>query len=121
MKFYKLLIVLQSSYLLITAVWPIAHIESFMDVTGPKTDIWLVKTVGALLIPVAAALFFQPNRPNRTSFLLGGGTAISFIVINFYYALNDIIADIYLIDGVVQILFFLCWTISGILYRQKVM
>ncbi|HEY0742010.1 MAG TPA: hypothetical protein VGD40_11140, partial [Chryseosolibacter sp.] len=99
MKFYRLVIGIQSGYMLITAVWPIVHIESFMDVTGPKNDIWLVKTVGALLIPMAFALFLQMfTKRNVTALILGGGSAIAFSAIDFYYALNDVISDIYLAD-----------------------
>ena len=48
MKPYRLLLRLQGIFYLLTGIWPVLHIESFMAVTGPKTDIWLVKTVGLL-------------------------------------------------------------------------
>lgn len=56
MNFLRILVAVQGMYMLITAVWPIVHIHSFMEVTGYKTDVWLVKTVGALLIPMALAI-----------------------------------------------------------------
>ena len=36
-------------YYLITGVWPLLSIGTFEKVTGPKTDRWLVKTVGILV------------------------------------------------------------------------
>lgn len=78
-----------------------------MDVTGYKTDIWLVKTVGALLIPIAACLyshlFIETN--HTPALILGAFTAAAFISIDFHYALNDVISDIYLADGLLELLF----------------
>jgi hypothetical protein len=111
MKQLRTLILTQSIYIFITAVWPILHIESFMAVTGDKTDIWLVKTVGALLIPVATCLsmYLFIHSDIRPAFVLGTLTCISFITVDFYYALNDVISDVYLLDGVVQLLFLAAW------------
>jgi hypothetical protein len=98
-------------YILITALWPIVHIKSFMEVTGYKTDIWLVKTVGALLIPVAVCLLsnlFIRTDP-RPAIILGSLTAIAFMCIDFYYVLADVISDIYLADAVVECIFLILW------------
>jgi hypothetical protein len=110
-RFIKNVLLIQAAYIFITAVWPIVHIESFILVTGPKTDIWLVKTVGALLIPVALCLFTYSflNIDKRPAFVLGAGTSVAFITIDFYYALNDVIADIYLLDGIIEIAFLIFW------------
>jgi hypothetical protein len=32
-----------------TGLWPLVSIGTFQQVTGPKTDLWLVKTVGVLI------------------------------------------------------------------------
>ncbi|WP_276370899.1 hypothetical protein [Chryseolinea sp. H1M3-3] len=111
MNVFKSLIIVQSSYTFITAAWPIVHIQSFMEVTGYKTDVWLVKTVGALLIPVASCLFsfLWIWRDRRPAVILGVLTCLAFISIDFYYALTDVISDIYLVDGFVQIVFLFCW------------
>jgi hypothetical protein len=82
-----------------------------MEVTGYKTDIWLVKTVGALLIPVSVTLyshlFIESDR--RPAFILGSLAAAAFICIDFYYALTDVISDIYLADGAVELVFLMMW------------
>src|SRR4051812_37393809 len=46
----------QAVYFSVTGVWPIVHIHSFMAVTGPKRDLWLVRTVGALITAVAVPI-----------------------------------------------------------------
>jgi hypothetical protein len=40
----------------VTALWPFVSLRTFTIVTGPKTDVWLVKTVGALLVVIGIAL-----------------------------------------------------------------
>jgi hypothetical protein len=52
MKLFRIVLWVQTIYYLLTAIWPLADIESFMLVTGRKTDIWLVKTVSVLLLAV---------------------------------------------------------------------
>lgn len=121
MKLFRPLIVVQSIYILITAIWPLVHIESFMRVTGYKEDIWLVKTVGALLIPVGTCLgmhlFIRTDY--RTALVLGSFTAIAFSCIDFYYALKDVIADIYMADGVLQLVFLSVWIYIFFINRQR--
>jgi hypothetical protein len=63
-RFASAILWVQGLYFLITGVWPIVHIDSFLAVTGPKTDHlntelgdhWLVITVGALIAAIAASL-----------------------------------------------------------------
>jgi hypothetical protein len=108
-------------YIFITAVWPIIDIESFMMVTGPKTDIWLVKTVGALLIPVSITMMVNLVAVNNKWPLitLAAGTAIAFICVDCYYALNDVISDIYLADAAVEFIFLIGWMIYAIKYNSR--
>lgn len=120
LKFFRLLIGIQATYIMTTALWPLLHIESFMDVTGDKRDVWLVKTVGALLIPVAICLFthllFQTD--HRPAMVLGLLTALAFACIDFYYALTDVISDIYMADGMLELLFAAGWLYFASLARQ---
>ena len=108
---YRLLLAVQSPYYLLTAVWPLVDIESFMWVTGYKKDIWLVKTVSVLLLPVSlvffAALFRQ--MPLLVMALLAGGCAVGLAAIDFYYTGNGTISNVYRVDGYLQAVFFLGW------------
>lgn len=119
MKSHSVLARIQSLYILVTAIWPLVDIDSFMAVTGPKTDVWLVKTVGALLLLISLSMLaqLQLKADYRLLALSGGGTAIAFIVIDFYYALNDVISDIYLADGILEIGFLSGWLYILILRR----
>jgi hypothetical protein len=47
---------LQAAYFLVTGLWPIVSRPTFEAVTGPKTDYWLVRTVGALASVIGTTL-----------------------------------------------------------------
>lgn len=119
-KLLRWLLWSHATYILITAVWPIVDIESFMAVTGPKRDVWLVKTVGALLIPVAATLysFLIIDTDRRPAILLGSLTALSFTIIDIYYAVSDVIPDIYLADAGVELIFLVGWIVVASAYKS---
>ncbi len=110
-KAFRSLLIVQSIYTFITGVWPLIHIESFIAATGPKEDIWLVKTVGAMLIPVSFALiaFLWIKASRIPAILLGGLTAVVFAVIDFHYALADVISNVYMLDGILQLFFIVRW------------
>jgi hypothetical protein len=113
MRLFKLLLLAQGTYILTTAIWPLIHIESFMFVTGPKQDIWLVKTVGALLIPIGICLLSFVFNPRNwiSAMLLGLLTSLSFMIIDFYYSLTDVISDIYIVDGLLELVFLTGWLV----------
>ena len=119
MKHLRLLLAVQTLYYLITAIWPLFDIESFIWVTGYKTDIWLVKMVGALLIPVSVCMgsYLFIRTDYRPVIMLGGLSTIAFMAIDFYYALNDVIPDIYLVDGVLQLIFLAAWIYVSSTYK----
>lgn len=118
MKFFTILAAAQGIYFLLTGIWPLVHIESFIDVTGYKTDLWLVKTVGALVLPMSFTLLYMAWRAkDRTpAIILGMGSALAFIIIDCYYALNDTIRDIYLADAAAEAVIFFAWCF--VIYKE---
>ena len=110
-KFLNILLGVQGIYTLITAVWPLLDIESFMLVTGPKTDIWLVKTVAVVLLPIALLFIvniYKPSHPLHIT-VVGLTCSVGLAAIDFYYTANGTISWIYAVDGVLELVFFLCW------------
>jgi hypothetical protein len=114
MKFKRVLLVCHALYIFITAVWPLVHVDSFMQVTGRKHDVWLVKTIGALLVPVSLSMFsyLRLKSFDLPLLLLGGGTAIAFILIDTYYVFNDVISPIYLEDAALESIFLVGWLLA---------
>ena len=109
-KLYKYALLGQGMYVLLTAVWALADIQSFMFITGPKTDVWLVRTVAVLLICIS--LFFllsskksEEPRVTLTALVFSFGLAY----IDFYYTLNNTIRWVYALDGIVESMFGLLW------------
>lgn len=111
MRFIKCLLAIQGIYFLLTACWPLIDIDSFMFVTGYKTDVWLVKTVGALLIAISLCLlsFLLYNIDVRPAVVLGATSCLGLLLIDVYYALTDVIADIYLLDALAEAGLLLLW------------
>ena len=119
-KLFRLTLGIQGSYILLTALWALLDIDSFMTVTGPKTDIWLVKTVSVLLIPIAVCFlsnlyFTQHPLP---VILLALTTSIGLSCIDFYYTSNHTIKWVYALDGFVEVFFALVWSYLLIRYRR---
>src|SRR5687768_3239458 len=110
-KMFYTLLWIQGIYTLITAVWPLLHIESFVKVTGPKTDIWPVKTVAVLLVAISVCfisnIFIKTNK--LPVILLALTSCIGLICIDFYYTSNDVISWVYMLDGILQIIFMVAW------------
>lgn len=89
-------------YYLLTGIWPIMHMDSFIFVTGYKHDLWLVDMVGLLTISIGIFLII------RFHALLAGMTVLSFMAIDIIYVGNDTISTIYLVDAGIQFIF-LVW------------
>jgi hypothetical protein len=111
MPLKKSLTIIQGLYFALTGLWPIVHIKSFMAVAGPKTDLWLVKTVGLLLAVngVVFLLALTEKHLARTTKLLAGGVPVVTALVDFYYVLNDVISPVYLVDGFIQVIFIAGW------------
>jgi hypothetical protein len=111
MKIYRLLLRIQGVFFFLTGVWPLVHIRSFIWVTGPKNDIWLVKTVGLTIVACSlgmlAASFRKFIQPDVIVILLGFSLFLAGV--DIYYNITDVIAPIYLADAVVELLFVLIW------------
>lgn len=100
----NLLFLAQGLYYLLTGLWPLIHIGSFMYITGPKTDTWLVKMVGSLSIAIGIALIAAVKNKERP-WILSCCTALSFMIIDVYYAFNGRISKIYLADAALEFFF----------------
>lgn len=86
-RLYKTLAWVQGLYTLLTAVWALLDIQSFMEITGPKTDIWLVKTVAVLLLPIGlcflSGIYMKAER--FIIVLIGITSSAGLACIDFYY------------------------------------
>ena len=111
----NLMAVIQGIYWTLTGVWPLVHMPSFVWVSGSKDDYWLVRTVGLLIAVIGFVLLCAGFKRRVTPEMkwLGIGSAASMALIDFYYALQDVIWDIYMLDGLLEIILIVLWLWAG--------
>lgn len=105
----------QGAFYLATGVWPLVHDRSFQAVTGPKADVWLVKTVGSLVAVVGGVLLAAGLRRSVPTELrvIAAGSAAALAAIDVVYASRGRISPIYLADAVVEVGLVAAWGAAG--------
>jgi hypothetical protein len=95
----------QGIYYVVTGLWPLIHYGSFVAVTGPKVDDWLVRMVGLLAAAIGATLYVAAQRGTRSLEIvqLAITSALAFTAIDVWYALKGRISPIYLGDAIVEL------------------
>jgi hypothetical protein len=108
------LALIQGIFYVATGVWPLIDIVSFQVVTGPKTDLWLVKTVGVLVTVIGLVLLSaaRSRRVTAERVLLAVGSALGLAGIDLTYALSGRISAVYLADAVVEIGLAVLWAVA---------
>ncbi|KAA2239343.1 hypothetical protein F0L74_24370 [Chitinophaga agrisoli] len=103
----------QGAYFAISGIWPVLHYASFEKVTGPKTDVWLVKTVGALLWLIGMLLIVAAIRgeTGSSTIIAAMGSAVILLLVDVIYVVRQVIRPIYLADGVAEFTLLALWSI----------
>lgn len=109
---------IQALYFLVTGLWPCIEIRSFQKISGPKTDIWLVKTVGVLVSVIGGVIAAAGMRQRITPEIAGlaVGSSAGLAAIDVYYSSRGRISRVYLLDALVEALFIGAW---GVILRRK--
>ena len=104
----------QAAYFAVTGAWPLVHIRSFMAVTGPKIDLWLVKTVGVLVTAVAAPIGWAAwnGRVTPEIMTLAVGSAAALGTVDVVYVVKRVIAKIYLLDALAEAALIAAWLLA---------
>ena len=110
-RFIAYLSIAQSLYYAITSLWSLLSVGTFQRITGPKTDVWLVKTVGVLVGAIGLALGVAGLRREKTPEigLLGAASAAGLAGIDAYYAGRRRISAVYLLDAVAEVVLLALW------------
>ena len=109
----------QGLYFVIFGIWPILHMNSFLKVTGPKTDLWLVKTVGIILAVIGAVLIFADlnDQINASIVFLAIGSALSLAIVEFVYVAKRVISPVYLGDAVLELILIGWWVLNIVISK----
>ena len=104
----------QGVYYLATGIWALVSIRTFEAVTGPKTDRWLVKTVGVLVGVIGVVLMVAGlrKRVEPEPALLAAGSAAGLAAIDTIYATRGRISKIYLLDAVTEVALVAAWALT---------
>lgn len=124
-KLYKVgrtLLLIQGVYFLISGIWPLLDMPSFLAVTGPKTDLWLVDTMGLMIVVVGTALALAGLRASVTleMVVLAVGSAVVLTGIDMGYAAARVISPVYLLDAAAEIMLLIGWLVIGWFSLRKV-
>ena len=112
---------LQALYFVVTGIWPCLEIRSFQKISGPKTDIWLVKTVGVLVAVIGGVLGAAGWRRRITPEIAGlaVGSSAGLAAIDVFYSGRGRISRIYLLDALIEVLFIVAWGVELRRQRQR--
>lgn len=104
-KGLRMILACQAVYYLATGLWPILEIGSFQLVTGPKTDLWLVRMVGLLVMAIGVTLGYAVIRARRSPeiIVLSLSSIFAFTAIDVFYSMTGVISRIYLADAAVEL------------------
>ncbi|AHM60865.1 hypothetical protein D770_13055 [Flammeovirgaceae bacterium 311] len=91
------------------------HLPSFIWVTGPKKDIWLLYTVSVLILVIGLVLLAAGFRKTVTHEIkwLGIGGALGLTAIDIIYSTRNVISDIYRYDAIAETGIILLWLWAG--------
>jgi hypothetical protein len=101
------------AYFVLTGLWPLVHMQSFLAVTGPKTDIWLVKFFGALICVPGCMLLRAAQRGDASGSLLFAAVGFPVVLAGGDVACvaQGIISPIYLADAAVEAALLFGWSL----------
>jgi len=101
----RIVSLLHGLFYVVTGFWPIVSIKTFQLVTGPKRDLWLVKTAGALITVIGAVLTLAGLRRRVTPeiLMLGMGSALGLTAIDVVYYRRGVLGPVYLLDAVTEL------------------
>ena len=110
----KLVALVMGIFWLVSGVWPIVHLRSFMWVTGPKVDRWLVRTVGALIVAVSLGLLQSSKKDDVPAEVetIACASAVSLAAVDVIYVAKRRIRPVYLLDAVAELALVALWRLA---------
>jgi hypothetical protein len=108
------IIAAQGAYYVTTGLWPLVHMPSFVAVTGPKKELWLVRAVGSLIGVIGAGLVVAAARRKSTPevAVIGMGSAAALTAVDVVYAGKRRISPVYLLDALAEVGIIAAWAVA---------
>lgn len=104
-------------------LWPLVSMNTFLAVAGPKTDLWLLRTISLLITAIGFSLLLsaRAGQLNASVLALALGSAAVLGWVDGYYSLTGIIWPIYLLDGVAQAILIIGWCVAYFFSRRSLL
>ena len=95
--------------------------RSFLAVTGPKTDLWLVETVGVFVASIRAGLLVSAARGTQMLeiALVAVLAAIGLAAVDVIYVNRGVISRFYLADALLEALFIAAWVVYAFTFKWR--
>ena len=103
---------LQAAFYIGTGIWPLLHRRSFERVTGPKTDYWLVQTVGFTVAAIGIGLTQAVSRRRgvpRELRTVAATSAAGLALVDVWFVARGRISKVYLADAVAELTLVAGW------------
>jgi hypothetical protein len=111
---------LQGLYYLSTGIWPLVSMDTFLLVTGPKTDLWLVETVGLLVGAAGLALLVAAWRGlSPDAVTLAVGAALALTGIDVVYVTRRVIPPVYMLDALAEVVLLAGWVMAALQANRR--
>lgn len=104
---------IHAAFYSVSGLWALVFIDSFQLVTGPKTDLWLVRTVAALITLTGLSLgvsTWRKRLPLELG-LIAMGQNLVLSAVAVVYVFNGTISPIYLFDAILQSSMAVAWIV----------
>jgi hypothetical protein len=108
---FRAVATVHAAYWIVTGVWPVVSIGSFQWVTGRKHDLWLVKTVGLLLVVIGAVIGMAARRGSTSPEIptLAIGSAATVAAVDILYYRKGVLRWVYPVDAAGEIALIAAW------------
>ena len=101
-----------AAYYVATGVWPLVSRRTFERVTGPKSDFWLVQTVGLLVGSIGLGLAQNLRRRGPVApelRTIAVASAVSLALVDVIFVSKGRIRPVYLVDAVAEAALIAAW------------
>jgi hypothetical protein len=109
----------QGVYYVLLGLWPVLNSNSYLAVTGHKTDLWLSQMLGLVVVVIGVTLCAASYRRQRSPevWLLAPGSAVALGGGHLFFVLKGSISAIYLVDVLLELGIVFLWFYTWYLER----
>ncbi|MGC4069250.1 MAG: hypothetical protein QM784_32295 [Polyangiaceae bacterium] len=88
--------------------------QSFVAVTGPKVNLWLVQAFGMIVLAHGVVMILLPllGVIEVSLIVFGLASASMLAFIDAYFAFGNVISKVYLLDGAFELGVVICWVLT---------